>query len=87
LEKSYAIAITQIYPQLSPNKDFVVLMENGNQFIKEWNASEPKPTVAQLENAWNVYLGNNTSSSLTPIQELQKQQTDLIFELMLKGAL
>jgi hypothetical protein len=86
-EKSIALAIMQIYPHLQPGIDFRVVSENGEQWIEEWYSADPKPTLEELDEAWNDYIANPPQDPLSPIEQLQKDQADLMFNLMLKGVI
>lgn len=85
--KSFSIAIMQIYPNLIPGQDFRVVCELDNQYIAEWNNSEVQPTQEQLEAAWNAYVANPPPKPLTDVEQLQKDQADLLFSLMSKGVI
>jgi hypothetical protein len=86
-EKSIALAVIHIYPHLQPGIDFRVVSENGEQWIEEWNVADPKPTIEELDIAWADYTANPPQPTLSPIEQLQKDQADLMFNLMLKGVI
>lgn len=85
--KSLANAIMQIYPDLKPNIDFVVLNENDVQTIAVWNSDKNQPTSEELDAAWNAYIANPPQKPLSDIENLQKDQADLTFQLMVKGVI
>jgi XkdW protein len=82
-----AIAIQQIYPHAKPVENFVVVNDEGTQNIIQWNYSEPQPTEEDLQNAWNAYVASSPVEALSPIEQLQKDQADLMFQLVMKGVL
>lgn len=71
-----------------PNMTFadIELRNDGNgPYIEKWNSEDPQPSIAEV-NQW-VAEDESLPKPLTPIEEVQKQQTDLMFELMLRGVL
>lgn len=78
--------IKRMFPEATLN-DFEVV--NGE--ITNWNLTETKPTRAELEAFWEEneesIIAEQATPPFDPLAELQKQQTDLIFELMMKGVL
>jgi hypothetical protein len=87
MEKSLALAIVKIYPDLVPDKDFVVMNDNLGQWISEWNATDkPKPTDAELDTAWNEYVANPPEEPLTVLDQIKLIQAALD-DLLLGGGL
>lgn len=85
---NYTLAITQLYPNVKPSIDFSVCLDvDGSQYISEWNLEQPQPTQEELQAAWDQYQANPPSPTLDPISDLKKQQTDLVFQLMIKGVI
>jgi hypothetical protein len=83
-----AQAIMYLFPEADPTSDFIVMDDgDGIQYIAEWNMPHPKPTEKDLEAAWTAYQSNPHSRPLTEIEQLRKEQTDLVFELMIRGVL
>ena len=58
MTKSLALAITQIYPHLTPFVDFRVFDDGSGQQILNWTASVPQPTQQQLDSAWLIVARN-----------------------------
>lgn len=75
-----------LYPNLEPFKDYLV-MDKGEGHILEWNTDSPKPTIEELQKAWEEYQVNLPVEPLSEIESLKKTITDLSFELMMKGVL
>lgn len=77
--------ILHIYPDLKPGKDFSVQDDGEGQYIATWDNDFQIPTTEEMQSAWVEV--SSKPLPLTPIEELRKQQADLVFELMVKGVL
>ena len=88
METNYALAIMKIYPDAKPSIDFSTCLDvDGKQYISEWNYNQPQPTENELETAWNEYVSNPPQVPLSELEQIKKQQTDLVFQLMMNGVL
>jgi hypothetical protein len=77
-------SILKRYPELD-EKD-IILMDNGEGvFIHFWNSDKTKPTMDQV-NQW-AEEDAKLPKPLSEIEQLQKDQADLTFQLMMKGVL
>lgn len=45
-------AIQEMYPSLEPGRDFLVRDDGKGPYLAEWNNPNPRPTNAQLAEAW-----------------------------------
>lgn len=75
------------YPHLKVGKEYLVKDDGSGAFIAKWEASEPQPTDEELQIAWDEYIANPPEPELAPVEDLQKQHTDLVFQLMMGGVL
>jgi hypothetical protein len=80
-------AIRQLFPDAVSTEDYLVQDDGNGAYIAEWNLTDPQPAEEELQAAWEKYQLNPPPVPLTPLEELQKQQTDLVFDLMMKGVL
>jgi hypothetical protein len=79
-------SILKRYPELK--FDDVVLRDDGDErgiYIDVWNSDKPKPTIDEV-NQW-VQEDAALPKPLSDVEQLQKDQADLTFQLMLKGVL
>lgn len=79
--------IKKIYPDTVENRDFVIMDNGEGPFIAEWNLVDPQPTEDQLAAAWNDYQLNPPVKPLSAFEQLQKDQADLILQLVTKGVI
>jgi hypothetical protein len=69
-------------------EDDVVLRDDGDGrgiYIDVWNSDKTKPTMEEVL-SW-VDEDSTLPTPLSPIEQLQKDQAELTFQLMLKGVL
>jgi hypothetical protein len=77
-------SVLKRFPELT--KDDVRLQDDGNGvYVAYWNSDKPRPTTEDLIN-WNTEDAN-LPKQLTPFEQLEKDQTDLIFTLMMNGVI
>jgi XkdW protein len=87
-QMNIALALKHLFPDKKQPDDYYVFEEvDGVPEIIKWNIEEPQPTEEELQAAWDDYIANLPEPPLSPIEELKKQQADLVFELMMKGVL
>lgn len=78
------LSILKRYPNM--NLADIELRNDGNgPYIEKWNSEDPQPSMAEV-NQW-VAEDESLPKPLTPLEELQKQQADLIFELVMNGVI
>lgn len=74
-------AIIKLFPNAKPGIDFTVRDDSdGNgQYIEAWNLTEPQPTVAELQAAWEQVKDVPPAPSLEEqLKQLQQVVNDLI---------
>lgn len=76
-----------LYPDFKNGKEYVVANNGEGAFITSWNADVPQPTDVELQTAWQQIQANPPVIPLSAIEQLQKDQADLMFELVMKGVL
>ncbi|WP_268293519.1 XkdW family protein [Bacillus inaquosorum] len=71
------LAMTVLFPNAVPNRDYVVMLDGDQQWIDEnqWYLDAPIPSVAELEAAYQKYLEQPTLDSGTSVEELQEGLT------------
>jgi hypothetical protein len=77
--------IKHLYPSAVSQKDYAVKNDGDGAYIAEWYLNEPQPTQEELEAEWAKYTPE--PRPLTRLEEVERQQTELVFELMMKGVL
>ncbi|MEC1007924.1 XkdW family protein [Bacillus subtilis] len=71
------LAMTVLFPNAVPNRDYVVMVDGDQQWIDEnqWYLDAPIPSAAELEVAYQKYLEQPTIDSGTSVEELQEGLT------------
>lgn len=80
-------ALKHLHPDLEIDRDFVLRDDGEGVYILNWNVDRPKPTDSEINTAWEEIRADTEAEPLSEIEFLKKQQTDLVFELMMKGVL
>jgi hypothetical protein len=77
--------ILKIYPDAKPSQDFFIMDDGNGPEIRNWKYGQPIPSVEELEAAWAEIEA--IPPQLSAVEQLQKDQADLMFTLALKGVL
>ncbi|MCY9008405.1 XkdW family protein [Bacillus inaquosorum] len=66
-------AMLVLFPNATPNVDYVVMLDGDQQWIDEnqWYLDAPIPSAAELEAAYKKYLEQPAPDSETSVEELQ----------------
>jgi hypothetical protein len=76
-------SILKRYPELTSDK--VMLVDRGKGVeIAKWDSDKPQPTLEEM-NGW--VEEDSLTPHLTPIEQLQKDQAELMMQLVMKGVL
>lgn len=84
------ILLNHLYPQLKNSKDYLVIDKGDGKgaVLAEWYTTDfTKPTDEQLQLAWEEYQSNPPEPKLSEVEQLAKDQADLMFTLVMKGVL
>lgn len=75
-----ALAIKYMYPNAKTPQDFEVIdLNNGEPaFISEWNLSEPQPTEAELQAAWEQLQTLPPSQEPSTSKQLTSEQLESV---------
>lgn len=66
-------AMLVLFPNATPNVDYVVMLDGDQQWIDEsqWYLDAPIPSAAELEAAYKKFLEQPTPDNETSVEELQ----------------
>lgn len=80
-------ALKHLHPDLELDKDFVLKDDGRGAYILEWDVNRLMPSDEEILQAWQQIKDIPEQHPLTELELIKKQQTDLVFELMMKGVL
>lgn len=82
------MVLEAMFPEAVPNKDYVVMDIGEGPFIESWNIeTSSQPSNEELMRVWEQIKMNPVEKPLDPIEQLQKDQADLMLALVMKGVI
>ncbi|MEC1584344.1 XkdW family protein [Bacillus spizizenii] len=73
MDINLGLAMLILFPNATPNVDYVVMLDGDQQWIDEnqWYLDAPIPSAAELETAYQKYLEQPTPDTDSSVEELQ----------------
>lgn len=79
-------ALIQIYPDIRPNIDFLIMDDGNGPNIRHWKYNGPMPTEEQLQAAWSEIEATPPQPSVEEkLVQMEQDVADLWYVTMMGG--